>query len=234
MNIFITGAARGLGLYLCEQAVRRGHTVVAGIRGQGQQNEKWQSLLATYSQQIIPIQVDVLDEKAIQAAVALTATKVGSLDAIINNAAIVLARGQQLDELNFDDVEETFRVNVYGPMKVVKHFLPLLTRGDRQILMNVSSESGSSERLYAGDYPYSLSKATLNYFTLQLRKLLEGTTVETYAVHPGWIPTDMGGVEAPGDPLESATHMIDLIEGKVEKLAEGPAFIDFKGQPMQL
>ena len=46
---------------------------------------------------------------------------------IINNAGILLGRENKIEEIDFKDIEDSFSVNLYGPMRVVKHFLPLLS-----------------------------------------------------------------------------------------------------------
>lgn len=68
-------------------------------------------------------------------------------------------------------------------------------------------------------------------FSTQLYKDLSSQDIQVFAIHPGWIRTDMGGPHAAGAPEESAKGIIDLMERKTE-VPEGTVFIDFKGQPM--
>lgn len=232
MNILITGAGRGLGSRLCEQAALRGHTVLAGFRAGSPKSAELARLQQTFPAQIILLPLDVADEASVEEAAALAAKSLDRLDAVVNNAGILLAREQKLEQLDFAAVEESFRINLFGPMKVLKHFLPLLQRGDRQVVINVSSEAGSFAGAYGGDYPYALAKAGLNYFSAQLRKELGTGGIWVYAVHPGWIRTDMGGKQAPGDPEATAAGIMDLVERKQGGAAETPVFIDFRGQPM--
>lgn len=160
------------------------------------------------------------------------AARWGTVDALINNAGILLARDQSIERLESAAVENTFRTNLYGPMKMVKHFLPLLKESDRPFILNVSSEAGCFAGAYGGDYPYALSKAALNYFTAQLRKELVPQGFGVYAMHPGWIRTPMGGSQAPGDPLDSAKAILDLAEGKLKADTDAVMIgIDGKAMP---
>lgn len=130
-------------------------------------------------------------------------------------------------------MEESFQTNLYGPILVMKHFLPLLRHGSRQAVINISSEAGSMANAWAGDYSYGLSKAALNMFTAQLRSELVPLGFAVYAVHPGWIRTDMGGASATGDAAESARSIMDLAERKVVP-DDGVWFVDRKGHSMKL
>ncbi|RCX20691.1 hypothetical protein DFP94_103424 [Fontibacillus phaseoli] len=75
-----------------------------------------------------------------------------------------------------------------------------------------------------------MSKNALNYFTAQLRNGLASQGFMVLALHPGWIQTDMGGSQAPGNPMDTARGIMDLLEGKME--AQEAWMIDHKGDPM--
>ena len=101
--------------------------------------------------------LDVTDEEGIAALAANLQGQGRTLGAIINNAAVLTARDTQIEELDFQDMLTTMNINLYGPMRVVKHFLPLLTEPELSII-NISSEAGSITNAYSGEYPYSISK----------------------------------------------------------------------------
>ena len=232
MKIFITGANRGLGLSLATIGAERGHTILAGVR-QVDQAKALNQLKERFPEIVWIYQVDVTNEDSIAEAAKTIAGELGSIDVIINNAGILLGRDNKIEEIDFKDIEDSFSVNLYGPMRVVKHFLPLLSKGVNPAIINVSSESGSIHNSYGGDYPYAISKTGLNMFSEQLSKLLREKNTLVYAVHPGWIKTDMGGEKAPGSPIETANGILDIVERK-KKVTSEYSFIDHEGNPMQI
>jgi len=231
MNLLITGANRGLGLHTTALALANGHRVAAGARQSQLESSGLRQLAERYPDQLLVVALDVKSEESVQAAADKVRGQFGHVDAIMNNAAILLGREKKLEQVSMAEMEESFQVNLYGPICVVKHFLPLMTDDGEKVIINISSESGSFTNAYGGDYPYALSKGALNLFSEHVRRYVSGRGIRVYAVHPGWIRTDMGGDKAPGDPEESAQGILALIEGKNK--AEGAGvFIDFRGEPM--
>ncbi|MGZ7444030.1 SDR family NAD(P)-dependent oxidoreductase [Paenibacillus sp. TH7-28] len=231
MKMIVTGAGRGLGREIVKEAVRRGHEVAAGLRSLDTNMDPLQELKDLASGRLTLLELDVDEEESVLKAKEAMAAKWGALDALVNNAGILLAREQSIEQLEFAAVENTFRTNLLGPMKMVKHFLPLLKNSDNPCILNVSSEAGCFSWAHGRDYPYGLSKAALNFFSAGLRKELSPQGFAVYALHPGWIRTPMGGSEAPGDPADTAQNILDLIEGKIEADAEA-WMIDREGKAM--
>lgn len=234
MNILITGGNRGLGLQLVLESVRRGHFVVTTVRDEQAKKQLKAALAATELdlKQVKLSYADVRDEAAIAAAAKELEADGIELNSIVNSAAILLGRQTAIEDLNLDDVSLSFEVNLFGPMRIVKHFLPLLT-GKQGSIINISSEAGSIHRAYPGDYPYSLSKAALNLFSEQLKRLLAEKDVAVWSIHPGWMHTDMGGPAAPLSPQQSAAGILDIIERKVNIEAK-LSFIDYLGHQMDI
>lgn len=234
MNIVITGANRGLGLSLAAVATEQGHTVVAGVRSSASDMRGLERLREQAGGRVIPVELDVTDERSIAAAAATVGERLGAVDCLINNAAVLLDRDKPIEALDLERLRASFEVNLFGAMMMVKHFLPLLRRGNRPVIVNVSSEAGSITNAYGGDYPYALTKAALNMFSQQLARGLAGEGMLVYAVHPGWMRTDMGGPGAPLDPLDSARGILKLATR--EKVVE-PApfvFVDYQGNTMPI
>ncbi|WP_042203001.1 SDR family oxidoreductase [Paenibacillus camerounensis] len=231
-NILITGAGRGLGLDLTAEALERGYSVIAGVRNPNQQTEALSKLAAEYGDKLTIAKLDVTDEAGIAALAAELKEQGRTLGAIINNAAVLTARNTPVEALDLQDMLTTMDINLYGPIRVVKHFLPLLTEADPSII-NISSEAGSITNAYPGDYPYSISKTALNMFSQQLHVYLQERGVHVLSVHPGWMHTDMGGEQAPTDPRKSAEGVLRLIEQRTAP--EGRfMFVDYTGKDMKI
>lgn len=237
MNILITGANRGLGYYLTKQGLARGHHVIAGVRSLTENTSslaELQQLQQENPKQLTLVALEVTQEEMVKKAAEEIAETFGALDVIVNNAAVLVARDKQIEEIDVADIQFSFDVNVYGPIRVIKHFLPLLRKGENQSILNISSEAGSMTNAYGGDYPYALTKTTLNMLSQQLHRHLGKEQIMVYAIHPSWMRTDMGGANAPTDPLDSAIGIMDLLEKKVQVEATPFAFIDHLGKPMPI
>lgn len=232
MNIIITGAGRGLGYELAAEALKRGDGVIAGVRRLDQEQTALSKLAETYGDKLTIAALDVTDEAGIAALAASLQEQGRTLGAIINNAAVLSARDTSIEALDFQDMLTTMDINLYGPVRVVKHFLPLLTEPEGSII-NISSEAGSITNAYPNDYPYGISKAALNMFTQQLHVYVKERGIQVLSVHPGWMQTDMGGAEAPTNPAQSAKGILDLIEKRTTP--EGHfMFVDYTGKDMKI
>src|ERR1700730_16927413 len=123
-TILITGANRGIGQALVEEALRRGaKRVYAGMRNPVPHPDP----------RVAPLKLDVTSAQQIQRA----AGQVEILDVLINNAGIAL-----YDDLSDPKiVEQHLAVNLFGPLNVTNAFLPLLTRSRGDIVNNVSMMS---------------------------------------------------------------------------------------------
>lgn len=231
MRILITGANRGLGLALSQVGAESGHQILAGVRDL-QKSEESLTQSEIYKS-ISLLKLDVTDEDSVSSAANTVKEKFGTIDAIINNAGVLLERDKQIEDLDLDKVKVTFDVNFFGPIRVVKHFFPLLMMGDRSSIINISSEAGSMTNAYGGDYAYASSKTALNMFTQQLNHYVKSNNINVYSIHPGWIMTDMGGERAPGNPIDSAKGILDIIERKRE-IDSKNVFITYEGNSMPL
>ncbi|TBL69716.1 SDR family oxidoreductase [Paenibacillus thalictri] len=230
MNIVITGANRGLGYELTAEAVQRGFRVIAAIRASALEGRLLE-LSGRFPGQIEAAELDVCDEASVERLAAKLKAEGRTVDALINNAAILLSRGVALEELAMDDVIRSFEVNVFGPIRVVKHLLPLMSEAGPRAIVNISSEAGALSNAYGGDYSYALTKSALNMFSKQVKKYVVKRGIRVYALHPGWIRTDMGGEKAPGDPVDSARGIMDIVDATKEIYGD-PFFVNIKGEPM--
>ena len=203
-TILITGANRGIGLALVNEALRRGaKRVYAGTRGALQNGDK----------RVTPLILDVTNASQIEQAVA----KVDALDLLINNAGIAL-----YDDLSKPDaIERHLAVNLFGSFNVTRAFLPLLRRSQGAVV-NVLSVAG------IGALPiipaYSISKAAAANMTQSLRVLLADQGVAVHAVFPGPIDTDMTrGFDIPkASPEFAARGIFDGLEKGEEDIFPDP------------
>jgi NAD(P)-dependent dehydrogenase (short-subunit alcohol dehydrogenase family) len=233
MRVLITGAGRGLGLQLTRLAVERGHEAVACIREISDASDGLFALAARSPELVRIERMNVTREEEVAGLAEKLSLDSVKLDGVINNAGVLFGRDHKIDTLPMHLLKLTFEVNLYGPMCVMKHMSPLLKEHSDATVINVSSEAGSIASAYGGDYPYGISKTALNMFSKQLNDELRPRGIRVLAVHPGWIRTDMGGSEAPLEPWESATGILDLLERKTQ-VGEELFFVDYTGRSMPI
>ena len=186
--VLVTGANRGLGRELVEEALRRGARVYAGTRRP----------LAPSDGRVTPLTLDVTDAAQIQAAV----QRVGSLDVLVNNAGVDL-QGEVSDR---DLLGRHLAVNLFGTYDVTQAFVPLLMRSQGAIV-NVLSVAAVAPLPFTPTY--SISKAAAFNLTQSLRALLASRGVRVHAVLAGPVDTDMSrGLDAPKASPESVARAI--------------------------
>jgi NAD(P)-dependent dehydrogenase (short-subunit alcohol dehydrogenase family) len=203
--VLITGANRGIGQALVEEALRRGaKRVYAGTR----------QPLAHSDGRVTPVILDVTNPEQIRPAV----ETVESLDILVNNAGVAM----------YDDLtdraalEQHLAVNLFGTYGVTQAFLPLLTRSQGAIV-NVLSNSALAPLPVVP--AYSISKAAAFSLSQSLRALLARQGVRVHAVLAGPVDTDMSrGLDAPkASPGSVARAIFDGVEHGDEEIFPDPA-----------
>ncbi len=227
-RIFVTGASRGFGHALAGAFADRGARVFAAARNA---RPSLDALVRRYPGQVTPVELDVTDAGSVASAYATVSEQTPAIDLLIDNAAIRSATvSNPIATLDFDDVALTFDVNAIGPLRVVQALLPLLRRGESPVLVNVSSEAGSIGQCRRDrEFDYCMSKAALNMATALLANYLRGT-VHVFAMHPGWLRTDMGGPRATLDPDAVAKAVAEMLL-RTPVPVEAP-FVDHDGHPL--
>ena len=202
--VLVTGANRGIGRALIEEAVRRGAArVYAGTR---------QPLVAADGR-VTPLRLDVTDAAQVERAVAA----VESLDILINNAGVAVS-----DDLGDRAVlERHLAVNLLGTYAVTQAFLPKLIRSRGAVVNNVSMMALAPLPLTPS---YAVSKAAAFNLTQSLRALLAGRGVTVHAVLTGPVDTDMTrGFEIPkASPESVARAILDGVENGDEDIFPDP------------
>jgi NAD(P)-dependent dehydrogenase (short-subunit alcohol dehydrogenase family) len=193
-TVLITGANRGIGQALVQEALARDAArVYAGTR----------QPITHPDSRVVPIPLDVTSGEQIQAA----AAAIESLDLLINNAGIA----------SYDDLSDPaviarhLAVNLYGTLAVTRTFTPLLARAGGAVVNNLSVNAFAPLPLIAS---YSVSKAAAFNLTQSLRTLLAAHGVTVHAVLTGIVDTDMSrGVDIPkAAPASVAAAIFDGVE----------------------
>jgi len=210
-TVLVTGANRGIGKALVEEALKRGASrVYAGTR----------QPLTHSDDRVTPITLDVTNADHIKEA----AEQVESLDILVNNAGIV----------GFDDlsdpavIEQMMAVNFWGVYHVTQAFLPKLISSQGALVNNITVNAFAAFPLVPA---YSIAKAATFNMTQSLRGHLAGKGVSVHAVMTGLVDTDMTegfDVMAKASPESVAQGIFDGVEN-----GEDEIFPDAMAKPLE-
>ena len=199
MRAVITGANRGMGLEFCIQLKERGAEVIGLCR----QSSPALDSLGVEVHTGIELSSDTLPRRLKEALGGR------SIDYLVNNAGIL--RRESLDEMSFTRIEEQFRVNALGPLKVTHALLDLLEPGAKVAL--ITSRMGSiGDNTSGSRYGYRMSKAALNIAGVSLAHDLKPNGVAVAILHPGYVRTDMTAQNGLIDAPEAVSGMLARID----------------------
>jgi NAD(P)-dependent dehydrogenase (short-subunit alcohol dehydrogenase family) len=232
----ITGASTGIGRATALLLHAAGWTVLAGVRDPAAGEslvahaEAHASARAGANGRMLPLRLDVTDpaqlaaarERVDAAAADASASARGGLDALVNNAGIVI--GGPLELVSAEDMRTQFEVNVFAPIAVTQALLPALRRAGGRIVF-VSSIGGRVSMAFTA--PYAASKHALEAFGDALRVELHNSGVQVALVEPGSVATpmwDKGRAEAervriPDDLQQAYGHVPAAIDKVIEDTA---------------
>jgi NAD(P)-dependent dehydrogenase (short-subunit alcohol dehydrogenase family) len=207
--ILITGANRGLGLEFTRQYAADGWTVIAACRDP-QAAKDLQALAASSGGRIRVIAMNVADTASVKAAASALAGE--PIDILLNNAGVGSPAGKTLGSLDYAAWLEVLDVNTLGPARVVEALVENVAKGERKLILTITSRMGSiDDNTSGGSYPYRSSKAAVNMVVKSLSLDLAPRGIACVLLHPGWVRTDMGGASGKLTPAESIGAMRKLI-----------------------
>jgi short-subunit dehydrogenase len=178
----ITGASRGLGVYIARALADEGMNLVLAARTL----DNLETLAGELTQggvEALPVATDVTDQKALESLVAAADARFGGIDVLVNNAGTLVLF--PFHKLGIADMERALRLNLTSAMILTRLILPgMLTRG-RGHVVNMSSLAGKWGPPF--DQVYGVTKAGLIGFTESLRAEYRGTGVSASVICPGYV-----------------------------------------------
>jgi len=209
----VTGANRGIGLEVVRQLAQRGWRVFLGARNVA----AGEKVLPSIDGDVEVLALDVTNPQSIAQAVRDLGGQVEALDVLVNNAGAIEDGDNSVLSLSTEIVKATFETNTLGPLRVTQAFLPLLQKSAAPRVINVSSGAGQlSDGLQSWSPAYSISKTALNSVTQQFASALPKFAVN--CICPGWVRTDMGGVNAPRSVEQGADTIVWLADEAPQNL----------------
>lgn len=225
-TVLITGANRGLGLEFSRQYANDGWQVLACCR-----SPETASALDRLQQSTGAINVFRLDLGDLDAIDVLARQLSGvAIDVLINNAGVYGDTSQTaFGRIDYARWIEVLRINTLAPVKMTEALLDQLRAGERRLTVAVTSLMGSmADNSSRGAILYRSSKAGLNAAMKSLSFDLRGSGIGVLILHPGWVRTDMGGINAPLDAAESVSGMRQVIDRYHPSLSG--QFLNFRGE----
>lgn len=211
-SVMITGGSRGIGFATAQAFLERGARVAVCARDP----DRLQAALDRLGAQgeVCGESVDVRDPASVEAFVAHTIDRLGSLDVLINNAGVVWAGAYA--EQDYDSIAAVIDSNVKGVMYVARAVLPHMLRAGRGVIVNLSSGAGLTG--FPGVVAYSSSKFAVVGFTESLDQEVGPHGIRVYGLCPGRVATDMqreySGEITGMAPEQVADRIVRLVEGR--------------------
>ncbi|MGU3502084.1 SDR family NAD(P)-dependent oxidoreductase [Mycobacterium sp. C31M] len=190
-TVLVTGAGRGIGRTIAEQLAVAGWDVIAGVRN----TVDGAMLTATHPQRISVVVLDITDDEQIAA---LDDVLPAELDAVVNNAGIVVAG--PMETVSREQWRNQLDVNVIGQLAVTRSVLPRLRRSQGRVLF-ISSVNGRLSTPLIG--AYAASKFALEAAADALRMELRPWRIPVVLIEPAQTDTDM---------WRTAGTMVDEVE----------------------
>jgi len=133
---FITGASKGLGLSLVHQLLKAGQYVAATSRD----ISELKKAVNNDGGKFLPLAVNLADEQSVEDAIKATVTKFERIDVVINNAGYGI--GGSIEELSDEETRNSFDVNVFGTLNVIRKASPYLRAQRAGHIINIASIAG--------------------------------------------------------------------------------------------
>ncbi len=178
---FITGASRGFGTLIAQEALKAGDAVVATARNA-------QAVIDAVGNHpnLLAVALDVTDEAQAHAAAKAAVKRFGRIDILLNNAGFGLLGA--VEEATAAEVEAVYRTNVFGLLAVTRAVLPHMRRQRAGHVINISSIGGYTAG--AGFGVYSSTKFAVEGLSESLHAELKPLGIAVTVVEPGYFRTD--------------------------------------------
>src|SRR5205807_2423990 len=210
----VTGANKGIGFEVARDLARKAFHVFLGARDEKAGRAAEEKLRK--DGQVTFFKIDVSEPESIRRAAGEFSRRSDRLDALVNNAGILLDEDKDILTITPDIFETTLRTNTLGALLVSQAFVPFLKKSAAPRIVNVSSTGGQLTDGADGWAPgYCISKTALNGVTSQLAAALPKFAVNS--VCPGWVRTDMGGANATRSIAEGAAGIVWLAADAPQK-----------------
>ena len=203
-SALITGANKGIGLEFVRQLKNKGYYIFGCCRNPTAANE-----LRELADEII--QLDVTNDNDIASLKRTLNNR--PIDLLVNNAGTSGAQGVTIGNVDRENFINVLNVNCISVVKLSDALLPNIESSQEKSILVISSRMGSiSDNDSGRSYAYRASKAALNSAMRSFAIDAKDKGINVMLIHPGWVKTDMGGVNGLIDVQTSVEGMIQQAE----------------------
>ncbi|MCK9364344.1 MAG: 3-oxoacyl-ACP reductase FabG [Syntrophales bacterium] len=224
----VTGSARGIGRAIAIGLAKEGVRVVVNYQSKQAAAEDVARAITSIGGEAMIVKADVAHDAEVKSMVDQVVDRWGSIDILINNAA--LHRGGRIQNLAHEDWDLVINTALGGAFHCARYVVPIMVSRKWGRIVNLSSYVALHG--YPGDTAYGAAKAGILGFTMSLAKEVAAKGITVNAVVPGFVPTDMTGeLFNTREKIDREVQNIPIHRpGKPEEVADMVNYLVFKGE----
>ena len=227
-TILITGANRGIGLALTKLSLEKNYNVEACYRNINNSIE-----LINLSQNNKNLNVSEMDVTLSETINRVSINLKKSIDILVCNAGMNNGKGDLFsEEHNEKSINDVMNANVAGPFLTIQKLYKNLNKKDGAKVVIISSLMGSQTHSSSNAPIYRASKAAANNLMRSISSQFLNENIVVCSYHPGWVRTDMGGLNADITPEDSAKGLLKHFESLTMK--DTGRFYNYDGSDLPL
>lgn len=213
LTLIVTGATSGIGAATVRRFASGGAKVVAV----GRRADRLESLKSEFGDLILPLELDVRDEKATFEAFASLPAPFADYNIVFANAGLALGL-EPAQKADMDEWKTMVETNITGMLSTVRASLPAMVERREGHVVFTGSVAGDYP--YLGGNVYGATKAFVKQFSLNLLSDLAGTNIRVTNIEPGMVETEFSLVRFHGDKDKSGKVYADIAPLTSEDIAE--------------
>lgn len=221
-NVLITGGTRGIGEAISREFAKKGYNLIINYVNSKEKAEKLKNELEEkYNINVLTVQADLADEKAIKNMVDIALNKFGKIDVLVNNAGIIIDK--EFEEKTIEDWKQTLNINLIAPFILTKLIGKEMVKNKSGAIINISSINGINT-YHPSSVDYDASKSGL--ISLTFDSAVEFSPyVRVNCIAPGWVDTVMNKDLSEDYVKEEIERILVRRFGRPEEIAKVATFL---------